>query len=115
VHRYPDSIALPGFDFERGDSGVSFTMRFRPQAEDSFLAYYRQPLRGKQARYIVTTTRAWKKPIDRASFRVAVPKQLPNVKLSYRPDRTEKTDSTVVYTFTRRRFYPDTDVIVTWR
>lgn len=112
---YPDSIALPGFEFERGDSGVSFRMKFQPQSEDSFLAYYRQPLRGTQARYIVTTTRKWGRAIDRAQFRVTVPASFQDVKLSYKPDSVEKTDSTVTYRFSRTNFYPDQDIIVTWR
>jgi hypothetical protein len=112
---YPDSIALPGVDFERGDSGVFFRMPFTPQHEDSFFACYRQPLRGKSARYIVTTTRQWGRPIDVAQFRISVPREFLNVELSYKPDRIERNDSTVVYHFVRRRFYPDRDVIVTWR
>ena len=114
-HAYPDSVAIPGYEFERSDSGVSFKLRFRPQVEDSFLAYYRQPLRGRQARYIVTTTREWKRPIDQARFRITVPAGFKGVKLSYKPDATSHTDSTVTYSFTRRSFYPDKDVIVTWK
>lgn len=114
-HAYPDSVSIPGYEFERGDSGVSFKMRFRPQVEDSFLAYYRQPLLGRQARYIVTTTRQWHRAIDCAWFRVTVPTDFRDVKLSYKPDRIERTDSTVVYSFARCGFYPDKDVIVTWK
>lgn len=115
VHGYPDSIALPGFDFVPGDSGISFKVRFEPQAEDSFLAYYRQPLRGKQARYIVTTTRAWRRAIDQARFRITVPAGFQDVRLSYKPDAKEETDSMVIYSFARRGFYPNQDVVVTWR
>lgn len=114
-HAYPDSVSIPGYELERSDSGVSFKMRFRPQVEDSFLAYYRQPLRGRQARYIVTTTRAWKRAIDQAQFRITVPTNFKGVKLSYKPDAISRTDSTVTYSFTRRSFYPDKDVIVTWK
>jgi hypothetical protein len=114
-HAYPDSVSIPGYEFERSDSGVSFKMRFRPQVEDSFLAYYRQPLRGRQARYIVTTTRVWKRPIDQAQFCIVVPADFKDVKLSYKPDAVSRTDSTVTYSFTQRRFYPDKDVIVTWK
>jgi hypothetical protein len=115
IHAYPDSVAIPGYESERSDSGVSFKMHFLPQVEDSFFAYYRQPLRGRQARYIVTTTRAWKRAIDCAWFRITVPAGFKDVRLSYRPDHTERTDSTVVYSFAHCGFYPNKDVIVTWR
>jgi hypothetical protein len=90
-------------------------MQFRPGAEDSFFAYYRQPLKTNSATYIVTTTRKWKRPIDLARFRVTVPARLADVKLTYKPDSVKKADSTTSYFFTRKRFYPDKDVTVTWR
>jgi len=110
--------------FTRQDSGVAFRMRFRPNAEDSFVAYYRQPLRANSATYIVTTTRKWRRPIDVARFRVTVPAVFKDVELTFKPDSVvrcptgaagAKSDSTISYFFTRKRFYPDRDITVTWR
>lgn len=115
THPYPDSIEITQHAFQRQDSGVAFRMRFQPGAEDSFFAYYRQPLKTNSATYIVTTTRKWKRPIDLARFRVTVPARLADVKLTYKPDSVKKADSTTSYFFTRKRFYPDKDVTVTWR
>jgi len=139
THMYPDSMELrtPSADrqtpnvpepdselrrsaleprtFVKQDSGVAFRMRFRPNAEDSFFAYYRQPLKANSAAYIVTTTRRWKRPIDLAQFRVTVPASFKDVKLTYKPDSFAKSDSAVTYYFTRKKFYPDRDVTVTWR
>jgi hypothetical protein len=112
---YPDSVEVVGHDFTRSDSGISFRMRFRPGAEDSFFACYRQPLKGRVARYIVTSTRKWNRPIDLAQFRITVPAAFEDVKLSYRPDSVRRTGSAVTYIFSRRGFFPDRDVIVNWR
>ena len=109
------SSALELRTFIRQDSGVAFRMRFRPEAEDSFFAYYRQPLKTNSATYIVTTTRKWKRPIDQAQFRVTVPASFEQVNLTYEPDSVARTDSTVLYFFARKRFYPDKDVTVTWK
>jgi hypothetical protein len=114
LHPFPDSIDIRGHGFQRQDSGVSFQMRFRPGAEDSFFAYYRQPLKAKSATYIVTTTRKWNRPIDVAQFRVTVPAGFRDVKLTFVPDSVVKSDSAVSYFFTGRRFFPDRDVTVTW-
>jgi hypothetical protein len=114
-HGFPDSVAVPGLAFSRQDSGVSFGFAFRPRAEDSFQVFYRQPLSVKSARYIVTTTRQWNRPIDQARFRITVPASLTGVKLSYPHDRLERTDSTVTYSFARRRFFPSEDIVVSWR
>ena len=115
THLYPDSIEIREHGFQRQDSGVAFRMRFRPEAEDSFFAYYRQPLKTNSATYIVTTTRRWKRPIDLAQFRVTVPASFKDVKLTFRADSVVRTDSAVSYLFVRRRFFPDRDVTVTWR
>lgn len=135
THLYPDSIELTApndaapltlalsqgeregvrVSIVRQDSGVAFRMRFRPEAEDSFFAYYRQPLKTNSATYIVTTTRRWKRPIDLAQFRITVPVSFKDVALTYKPDSTARSDSTVSYFFTRRKFYPDKDITVTWR
>ncbi len=109
------SSALELRTFVRQDSGVAFRMRFRPEAEDSFFAYYRQPLKANSATYIVTTTRKWKRPIDLARFRVTVPASFKDVKLTFKADSVAKSESAVTYFFTRKKFYPDRDVTVTWK
>jgi hypothetical protein len=135
THLYPDSIELrtPNdaapltltlsqreregvrVSFVRQDSGVAFRMRFRPETEDSFFAYYRQRLKTNSATYIVTTTRRWKRPIDLAGFRVTVPASFKDVKLTFKADSVVRSDSAITYFFTRKRFYPDRDVTVTWK
>jgi hypothetical protein len=115
IHAWPDSVLVPGYEFERSDSGVAFKMLFKPQVEDSFLAYYRQSLHGRQARYIVTTTQVWKRAIDQARFRIIVPANFKDVKLNYKPDAVVRTDTTVIYSFTRRGFFPNKDVVITWK
>jgi hypothetical protein len=115
THLYPDSIEIKQQGFQRQDSGVSFRMQFRPGTEDSFFAYYRQPLKTNSATYIVTTTRKWKRPIDLAQFRVTVPAGFKDVELTFKADSVRKTDSTVSYFFARKKFFPDRDVTVTWR
>jgi hypothetical protein len=115
THLYPDSIEIRQHGFQRQDSGASFRMRFQAGAEDSFFAYYRQPLKTNSATYIVTTTRKWKRPIDLARFRVTVPASFKDVALTYRPDSVVTSDSTMSYFFARKRFYPDKDVTVTWK
>lgn len=115
THLYPDSIDIRQHGFQKQDSGVSFRMRFRPSIEDSFFAYYRQPLRVNSATYIVTTTRKWNRPIDLARFRVTVPADFRDVKLTFKADSVAKSDSVVTYYFARKRFFPDRDVTVTWK
>ena len=114
ANRYPDSVDIVGHEFTPNDTAVTFVMHFSPGGEDSFSAYYRQPLEAECARYIVTSTRRWQEPIDTARFRITVPVEFDDVDLSYRPDSVVWRESLVDYYFTQRRFWPDRDVIVTW-
>jgi hypothetical protein len=126
LNPYPDSIVIARYEsgppaaglaarsFERNDTAVVFPLRFAPGREDSFFAWYRQPLRSNSARYIVTSTRQWRRPIDRASFRVSVPARFRAVELSFEPDSVVIVDSIRNYYFTRRQFWPDRDVVVEW-
>jgi hypothetical protein len=114
LNPYPDSVVIAGYSFERSDSAVRFTMHFRPGREDSFRAWYRQPLKGRSARYIVTSTRKWNRPIDVARFQVTVPASLGDVRLSYEADSVTRSGSATSYFFTRKGFFPDRDVIVEW-
>lgn len=111
---YPDSVDIIGHAYTPNDTAVTFVMRFSPSGEDSFSAYYRQRLGSRQARYIVTSTRRWQAPIDTAEFRVTVPLEFEDVDLSYEPDSVVWRESLVDYYFTRRRFWPDRDLIVKW-
>jgi hypothetical protein len=112
--RYPDSVDIAGYRLTRNDSAATFTMHFQPGREDSFSAYYRQLLLGRNARYIVMTTRKWREPIDTARFRVTAPAEFAELELSYDPDSVVRRESLVDYYFTRRRFWPDRDVVVNW-
>ncbi|OYD14777.1 hypothetical protein CH330_07655 [candidate division WOR-3 bacterium JGI_Cruoil_03_51_56] len=114
VQNYPDSIGISRSRFTYSDSGLSFTLKLRPRSEDSFSAYYRQTLKGNSARYIVTTTRKWKRPIDLARFQITVPARFRNVRLNYKSDSVRTTDSIITYFFARCKFFPSEDVIISW-
>ena len=114
LNPYPDSVVIAGYPFERTDSAVRFTMHFKPGREDSFRAWYRQPLKGRSARYIGTSTRKWQRAIDTARFRVTVPASFGDVRLSFTADSVARSESATSYFFTRKAFFPDKDVIVEW-
>jgi hypothetical protein len=111
---YPDSISLPGMYYTRSDTGLLVRMKLPARAEESMRVYYRQQLRANRALYIVTTTRRWPRPIDRAAFRVTVPAGLQGARVSFEPDSVEHTDSTLTWLRTFTKFRPAEDVIVTW-
>jgi hypothetical protein len=75
---------------------------------------YRQGLREKYARYIVTTTRAWQQPLRHARFEIRLPEGAMPVAFSF-PFAKERDSTGVVYVWETDSFYPDRDITVRWK
>ena len=100
--------AIPGVD------GVRWWAPACPGDTVEMQGRYRQGLRGKYARYIVTTTRAWQQPLRHARFEIRLPEGAEPVEFSF--PFTGRRDSTgVVYVWETGSFYPDRDITVRWR
>jgi len=75
---------------------------------------YRQALRAQYARYIVTTTRHWQRPLSHARFEIYLPKDTSPTRFSF-PFRAEQEDGLVYYVYEAEQFMPSQDIIVEWR
>jgi hypothetical protein len=121
-HLYPSQIeveelrgdTLAPIGFAARDLGVAWALRFGAGEERVVRVEYSQRTLSRRATYIVTTTREWRLPIERAEFVFRVPAALRGVRLSCEPDRVESAGDTVLYFVTRERFMPDEDLVVTW-
>lgn len=113
VHEERGGVPEP-MGFVREDAGIAWRMRFAPREERTVRVEYTQDIREKRAIYIVTTTRQWLRPIERAEFEFRVPAALKSVRLSFEPDRSEVVGDTIVYHMTRTEFMPERDLTVTW-
>lgn len=84
-------------------------------ADTIFLeAVYRQALTTSYARYIVTTTRGWHRPLRHARFDIRLPEGASPTEFSFPFEAVE--DSTGrYYTYEVDSFYPDRDILVRWR
>jgi hypothetical protein len=75
---------------------------------------YRQALKSRYARYIVTTTKSWGQPLKRARFEIYLPENAKAPEFSFPFSRASASDSSV-YVYETTDFMPDEDIIVTWR
>ncbi|MEO0091114.1 MAG: hypothetical protein ABIK61_00145 [candidate division WOR-3 bacterium] len=114
-HNYPDSISIEKFNYIQTDSGVYFTMRFRPQAIETLRVFYRQSLKRNQCRYILTTTKYWRNVLEQADFIIDVAVNLEDVQLSYRADSVIFRDNRRYYYLSKKKFMPEKDLIVKWQ
>lgn len=74
---------------------------------------YRQKLHGEYARYIVTSTRAWNRPLRRAQFEIHLPDGVTPTEFSF-PFTKRNRNGQVYYSFEADSFFPDRDIIVRW-
>lgn len=77
-------------------------------------AVYRQALVTDYARYIVTTTKAWDRPLRRARFEIHLPQGAEPLEFSF-PFQKRERDGDTFYVYEAMSFFPDRDIIVRWR
>jgi hypothetical protein len=74
---------------------------------------YRQGLRGRYARYIVTSTRFWSRPLRSARFEVYLPSHARPRFFSFPFVRTVSAGR-VIFVYEAADFMPDRDILVQW-
>jgi hypothetical protein len=87
---------------------------FGPREGKWILLDYWQPTRAPEGRYILTTTRAWGRPIAQASFRLRLPAGYHLNCSNYPVIEPPGSRSFSTYTFSRANFYPDQDWKFSW-
>jgi hypothetical protein len=76
---------------------------------------YRQQLKGNKARYILTTTQQWGKPLEEVTYELIVPADLTITSFSYPPDDQQKIDNKVIYYWSKENFWPMKDMVFTFK
>ncbi len=74
---------------------------------------YRQALRAQYGRYIVTTTKAWGRPLTHARFEIYLPENAVPARFSY-PFELQTDGGRIFYLYETSRFWPEEDIIVEW-
>jgi hypothetical protein len=115
VIRAGSAAAMPG-RWEDPGFGTGVRWWMPPCPGDSLVAeaVYRQQLKTDYARYIVTTTRIWGRPLRHAAFEINLPPGAVAVEFSFPFERRE-VDGRVFYAFATDNFFPDHDVVVRWQ
>lgn len=98
----------------RGDS-ASFRLVFRPGEEKWVRLDYDQPTRAASGRYLLVTTRAWRRPIGRGDYFLRLPPGIELGSSSYPLKPLPGTRGHNTYHFARTDFYPDQDWVFAWR
>ncbi len=97
----------------RGED-VSFRLIFRPGQTKWVRLDYDQPVRVTNGRYLLVTTRAWRRPIRRGEYLLRLPQNAELISSSYVLKRVPGATEWNTYSFVETDFYPDHDWIFAW-
>ena len=93
---------------KRTTSGMVFPI-FQ-QVETTLFVSYQQKLKSNTAKYILRTTRYWRKPFEEATYKLIIPNELEVSKFTYVPDKTEIIGDKKIYYWSKKDFMPSTDM-----
>jgi hypothetical protein len=98
--------ALP---IREGRSGVFFPISVKGYGQASYRVYFRQKLKEKKFKYILTSTETWGRALEFANFELQAPDDLLIDSLSYPPD-TSYIQNDIQYFFWKKKdFLPKKD------
>lgn len=87
----------------------TFELHFQPKESVPVQLYYRQETPTRTATYILTSTRAWKRPLERAVYRLHCDEPQ-TIKSNYPLERCGKSD----WCWKRTNFMPERDWQISW-
>ena len=93
------------------DSVVTFSLTIDPFSEKCLRIYYRQRHKKSEARYILSTTKNWEKPLEKAKYTLVVSKKLKLTFVSIPPEGEAEFDDVRIYKWKRKQFMPETDFL----
>lgn len=107
IFDYTDNKALSYIN--KADSGIFFHLYIPAGDSAKIKIYYRQIHYGNYVKYILTTTRTWKKPLKTARYLVMVDKDINITSFSWPPRETIPFEVKTLYQWSLVDFMPDKD------
>lgn len=118
---FPDSIIVVDgstgntLPIDTSTHGVLFHLKVPPQSTKKIRVRYHQQTPAGKFEYILTTTKAWGRPLERAEFSIVVPDSLELISCSPSFDTKKRSGQETVYYIKRNNFMPDSNLIVQWK
>ena len=94
---------------------ICLRLFFRPGETKWIRLDYTQPTAVPRGRYLLTTTRAWRRPIAQASFRLSLPASFRLLSSNYALTPVSGSGGARDFEFGRTNFFPEQDWEFAWR
>lgn len=108
-----DSVPVP-FEERRPAHEVAFHLTLPASRTLHWEVRYRQRVHGSRGRYVLTSARAWGKPLESGDYRFVLPRALRVVEAWPEPEREELAGERRVLSAHREAFLPDREMQISW-
>jgi len=95
--------------------GISLKIPLRAGQEMTWNLDYTQKISSKRAVYIITSTAAWKKPLERATYTFIAPANFANITAWPTPDTSFVQDGIKSFISYEQDFMPTRDMEIFWK
>jgi hypothetical protein len=109
-----DTRTAKAIAFGRLEQGIMFSVGVRTGDTTAITVVYKQRVKNRNGRYILTTTGIWGRPLVDSRYSVSIPKDLTLTYMSYECDSVASTGNCLVYQFFKKKFMPDRDLTFLW-
>lgn len=109
-----DARTLKNVTFSRQEQSILFSIGIRAGDTTAVSVVYKQHVRNRCGRYILTTTGIWGRPLINSRYSVSIPKELTLNYMSYECDSVVSAGNRLVYQFFKKKFMPDRDLSFMW-
>lgn len=109
-----DTHTAKAIAFGRLEQGIMFPVGVRTGDTTAVAVVYKQRVKNRTGRYILTTTGIWGRPLVDSRYSVSIPKDLTLNYMSYECDSVTSNGNCLVYQFFKKKFMPDRDLTFFW-
>ena len=121
---YPDKInaytinggdtAAINFEALAGRRAIRMAVPMKPKGVTVWYLDYTQKIDSPHARYILTSTAAWKKPLEEATYYFVMPETFNVISVWPEPDSTKISGAKKILKCERKNFMPERDMEIIW-
>jgi hypothetical protein len=112
-----DSSKTVSLDFESIEKlgSISLAIPLKPHSVTIWHLDYVQKIKARQARYIITSTNAWGRPLQEATYRFIAPANCDSIKTWPPADSSFKEGGRLIFLSHQKDFLPKQEMEISWR
>jgi hypothetical protein len=84
-------------------------------SENTWYLDYEQKIESKKAVYIITSTAAWQKPLEQATYTFVAPSGFKDIRVWPEPDTTYEKDGQIYMQCVKYDFMPSREMQISWK